>query len=190
MEQILGALVSYIFGSIPTAYLVAGKEIFEVGSGNVGVLNVKRVTGALPLALVALMGDVAKVLLAFWIVENFFPTALPFVPFFLALGHNYPIWTGFRGGRGIAVLLVSALYLDPYFALIWVALWGIGYFLSGYIAVGAMLGHILTPILEKTIFGVVSFPLLLALIPIWMRYREKADLLARSRLKKHFWGRD
>ena len=192
MEHIVGAVVAYLLGSFPTAYLivrlVTGKNIWDVGSRNVGVLNVKRATGSIPLALIALVGDAMKTILALWIVKEFFPAAILLAPFFTVLGHNYPIWTRFRGGRGIAVLLVSALYLDPHFASIWAALWGVGYVLSGYIAVGAMAGHVLTPILEKLLFGGVSIPLVLALIPVWMRYREKADLLASGRLQKHFWG--
>ena len=192
MDIVAGALVAYLLGSIPTAYLVVrlatGRDIREVGSGNVGALNVKRATGSLALALLTLLTDVAKTFLALWTVERFFPAALPFAPFFLVLGHNYPVWTGFKGGRGIAVLLASALYLDPQFAVTWVLVWAVGYLLSGYIAVGAMAAHILTPIVEKVLFGEVAAPLVLALIPVWMRYLEKAELLARGQLRKHYWG--
>lgn len=192
MELAIGAVIAYLLGSIPTAYilvrLTTGKNIWEVGSRNVGALNVKRATGSVPLMLATIFIDVGKAILALKIVQNYFPAALSIAPFFIVLGHNYPIWTRFRGGRGIAVLLASALYLDPYFAVTWAALWVIGYLLSGYIAVGAMTGHILTPIVEKIVFGRVSPPLIFALIPVWMRYREKADLLAMGKLRKHFWG--
>lgn len=192
MEPVVGAAVAYLLGSIPTAYIVVklatGRDIWEVGSRNVGTLNVKRATGSLLLAAITLFVDVAKAFLALWIVRNYFPAAFPLAPFFIVLGHNYPVWTGFRGGRGIAVLLASALCIDPYFALTWAVLWAVGYALSGYIAVGAMVGHVLTPIVEKLLFGRVSVPMVLALIPVWMRYREKADLLASGRLRKHFWG--
>ncbi len=192
LEYIAAAIISYLFGSIPTAYVVVklatGKTIWEHGSRNVGALNVKRTTGSLGLALITIVVDVAKAMLAIWLVKTYFPSAVVLAPFFVVLGHNFPIWTGFRGGRGIAVLLASSLALDPSFALIWVALWLIGYLLTGYIAGGAMIAHVFTPAVQKLLLGYVSVPLVLAIIPVWIRYREKADLIVSGRLRKHYWG--
>ncbi len=192
MGYVAAAIISYLLGSIPTAYLLVkfktGKNVWEHGSRNVGALNVKRITGSFPLMLLTVIVDMGKAILALWIVERFFPAALIVAPFFVVLGHNFPIWTGFRGGRGIAVLLASALYVAPAFALIWLGIWLIAYLLSGYIAVGAMTAHILTPLAYRVLVGPVPTSLLLALVPVWMRYREKADLLAKGMLKKHFWG--
>ncbi|MDN5358251.1 MAG: acyl phosphate:glycerol-3-phosphate acyltransferase [Candidatus Diapherotrites archaeon] len=186
------ALISYLLGSIPTAYiavkLATGKNIWEVGSRNVGALNTYRATGSKILFVAVVVLDVLKAILALWIVQNYFPSALWLAPFFIVLGHNYPVWTRFRGGRGIAVMLASALYLDWKFAVIWAALWAVGYAVSGYIAVGAMLGHIFTPAIYYVLFGSVPEALVLALIPVWLRYREKAELLVRGELPKHYWG--
>ncbi len=191
-DYIAAAVISYLLGSIPTAYIVVklatGKTIWEHGSKNVGALNVKRTTGSVLLMLLTILVDIGKAILAIWIVRAYFPSALIIAPFFIVLGHNFPIWTRFRGGRGIAVLLASSLAVNVYFGIIWVGLWLIGYLVTGYIAGGAMIAHVLTPAVQYFLMGYASIPLVLALIPVWIRYREKADLIVTGRLRKHYWG--
>jgi|GEM_PF-2615119 len=102
---VLAALVAYLFGSIPTAYIV-----------------VKWRTG--------------------W------PYALGIVPFFVVLGHNYPVWTRFRGGRGLAVFLTLALIYQWNFVAAWAILWAVVYLLSGYLAVATVVTAVVETLLE------------------------------------------
>lgn len=114
---ILLAAISYLLGSIPTAYWVAGKEVMKDGSGNIGAMNTQRVTGSKKLMLLVLLIDSAKaglaMVIARWLLIFLgYQTgwALMTVSFFVVLGHNYSLYikliTGkFKGGRGIACLI-------------------------------------------------------------------------------------
>ncbi len=107
--------IAYILGSLPTAYLICGENIFKLGSGNPGTMNVYRLTGSKKLLLLTLLVDAGKAFVAIWLVSlwvsaGFIPAAcylagLLVVSFFVVLGHNYSIFMDFRGGRGIACLI-------------------------------------------------------------------------------------
>ena len=187
----LAALVAYLFGSIPTAYLVVkwttSKIIWEHGSGNVGTLNTYRVTGSKILALSVLVVDVSKAIAAYLVVAALWPSAVFFVPFFVVLGHNYPVWTRFRGGRGLAVFLTLALIYQWPFVAAWAAIWAITYLISGYLAVATVVSAALTPATLQAVGIPPDTAIILAEIPLLMRYRDKMVSLANGQLKKHYW---
>ena len=187
----LAALVAYLFGSIPTAYLVVkwttGKIIWEHGSGNVGTLNTYRITGSKILALSVLVVDASKAIAAYLVVAALWPSALFLVPFFVVLGHNYPVWTRFRGGRGLAVFLALALIYQWPFVAAWAAIWAITYLISGYLAVATVVSAVLTPATLQAVGIPPDTAIILAEIPLLVRYRDKMVSLANGQLKKHYW---
>lgn len=126
------AFVSYLIGSFPTAYFFVkkftGRDIREIGSGNVGAMNTVRalkekskklaVTGF----LVVLIVDMAKGALSIFLAKFFLPfnsLTLIIAGFFVVLGHNYPIFLKFAGGRGAACLIGILLYLDIFSFIVW-----------------------------------------------------------------------
>ncbi len=187
----LAALIAYLFGSIPTAYLAVrwatGKIVWEHGSGNVGTLNTYRVTGSKLLAFLVLLVDVSKAIAAYFVVAVLWPSDLAVVPFFVVLGHNYPVWTRFRGGRGLAVFLILALIYQWQFVAAWAVIWLVTYILSGYLAVATVVSAVLSPIVLQIAGIVPSLPIVFAEIPLLMRYRDKMVALANGQLKKHYW---
>ena len=189
-DTLLAALIGYALGSIPWAYILVrafrGIDIRTVGSKNVGTLNAYRATGSKALAGAVLLLDLAKAVVAYLIVSVCCPDSLWVLPFAVVLGHNYPVWLKFRGGRGIAVFLVLALLYNRVFFAAWILLWLVGYLLSGYIAVGALSALILAPILAYAL-GTPVLSILLAEIPIFSRYVEKIRLLIKGELPKHYW---
>ena len=120
---ILIAGISYLLGSIPTAYLltkyVGGKLVWLEGSGNVGAMNVYRATGSVKLMVLATSLDVGKgalvVFLAQWLGSlGYHPEfGLMTAVFFLVLGHNYSLFLKFRGGRGLASFLGVLVAINP-----------------------------------------------------------------------------
>ena len=117
------SLVSYLLGSIPFSYLIAkvyGKNLYEVGTGNIGTANVWRATGKIEPTFCALIGDSGKGILALFFAKSlsyaFFPEHLLLAQglscFFAVLGHNWPIFLKFKGGRGLATLGGALLYFD------------------------------------------------------------------------------
>lgn len=120
---ILIAGISYLLGSIPTAYLltkyVGGKLVWLEGSGNVGAMNVYRATGSVKLMVLATSLDVGKgalvVFLAQWLGSLGYRSefGLMTAVFFLVLGHNYSLFLKFRGGRGLASFLGVLVAINP-----------------------------------------------------------------------------
>ena len=114
---------SYLLGSIPfgliLAKLFAGSDIRKSGSGNIGATNVARVVG--PAAgILTLLLDVAKGAAAVWLAGRFSEqnsTALMLAGVFALLGHCFPVWLGFNGGKGVAAALGVFLMLSPMAAL-------------------------------------------------------------------------
>ena len=115
--------ISYLIGSIPTAYLitkkVGGKLVWLEGSGNVGAMNVYRTTGSVKFMVLATSLDVGKgalaVLIAQWLGFLGYSSefGLMTAVIFLVLGHNYSLFLKFRGGRGLASFLGALLVVNP-----------------------------------------------------------------------------
>jgi glycerol-3-phosphate acyltransferase PlsY len=118
MSLIVISLISYFLGSVPFSYLVArvyGKNLYQIGSGNIGTANVWRATGKIEAMLMALIGDLGKGVLAVILAQRFFPNQIlpqTLAAFFAIAGHNWPIFLKFKGGRGLATLAGILLYLN------------------------------------------------------------------------------
>ena len=122
MEVFLLVLFSYLLGSIPTGYILgslAGVDVRQAGSGNVGATNVARVVGKRH-GIFTLVADVAKGLVPVIIALSLGLTALATVAVGIAafLGHLYPVFLQFRGGKGVATALGVFLGLAPWATLI------------------------------------------------------------------------
>jgi acyl phosphate:glycerol-3-phosphate acyltransferase len=127
---LISAAAGYVLGSIPFGYLLVrafhGADVRTTGSGNIGATNVARTSPLLGIATLFL--DALKGLLAVVVVWVIFPHARPlaFTAAFAAIcGHIFPVWLGFRGGKGVATGLGSFLLLTPKAILI-----AIGIFLA------------------------------------------------------------
>jgi glycerol-3-phosphate acyltransferase PlsY len=105
MDWLLGLLLGYALGSVPFGLLLtraAGKgDIRAVGSGNIGATNVLR-TGSKGLAAATLLLDGVKGFLAVWLAWRWWPDAAGFAALGAVLGHCFPVWLKFRGGKGVA----------------------------------------------------------------------------------------
>lgn len=130
----LAGALGYILGSIPTAYVIvrwkSRLDIRNAGSGNVGTLNSYQVTGSATAAGAVLLVDFLKgafgILLARTLWEGNFAHAAA-AGLGLVAGHNFPVWLGFKGGRGLATGAgVFAILAWPVLAS-WCVIWGAGY---------------------------------------------------------------
>ena len=126
MEQILAVVVAYLLGSVSFGVLVArsqGIDIHEVGSGNTGTSNVMRVLGK-KLGGLVLVGDAGKGMLAaavgVWMVDP----AFGYVTLFAAVvGHAFPIFHRFRGGKSVATTLGGFVVLAPVVGVVLTVIW-------------------------------------------------------------------
>lgn len=128
MQSLISALIGYLFGSIPFGLVftrLAGLgDIRKIGSGNIGATNVLR-TGRKDLALLTLIFDVGKAGFAALICHWMFGSATMglIAGFFGVIGHNFPIWLNFKGGKGVASTLGMMLATSPAVGLITCLMW-------------------------------------------------------------------
>ncbi len=168
-EDFLFLLVGYVLGSIPTGYLVgrrSGIDIREHGSGNIGATNVTRVLGKKP-GLFVFVCDALKGLLAvraaYLLVQTYAPAgAAALAPGALAqthapvagalagvaciVGHNFPVWLGFRGGKGIATTTGVLLGLMPAAVALSAVVWGVVLFALRYVSLASLLAAATLPL--------------------------------------------
>jgi glycerol-3-phosphate acyltransferase PlsY len=148
---LLTAILAYLLGSVPFGVVVTRAlglgDLRRIGSGNIGATNVLR-TGNKGAALATLLLDGAKgavaVLLARWLVGA--EDAAQVAGLAAFLGHLFPVWLGFRGGKGVATFLGLMLALDWRVGLAACATWAAGAVISRISSVGALLAAALTPI--------------------------------------------
>jgi acyl phosphate:glycerol-3-phosphate acyltransferase len=149
LSHILAGVVGYLFGSIPTAYVLvrwkSNLDIRKVGSGNVGTLNSFEVTNSKLVGVGVLLIDLFKGVLAVLFVRGAMGdefATLAWGGIGAIVGHNFPVWLGFRGGRGLATAAGVMLVLGWMFVPIWMGVWFIGKLISGDVNVGNACGTI------------------------------------------------
>ena len=126
MEIFLVAVFSYFCGSIPFGLILtktfSGKDIRDVGSGNIGATNVLR-TGNKYLAFSTLILDILKGYIAVIITKQFFPELVQLSALLVFLGHIFPIWLKFKGGKGVATFLGILFALSYSLTLLFILTW-------------------------------------------------------------------
>lgn len=152
MKDALIVLISYLIGSISFSFLLTKyklkSDIREYGSGNAGTTNVLRVLGKKYAALV-LIGDVLKGVIAVLMSRHLASNELSVILSGVAVisGHNWPIFMGFRGGKGIATSIGVFLAYDPSIALICVFIGVVIIVLSKYVSLGSIIGMSVLPVI-------------------------------------------
>src|SRR3990170_558551 len=126
MDWGLALMLGYALGSVPFGLLLAkaaGKgDIRQVGSGNIGATNVLR-TGSKWLAAAVLVLDAGKGFLAVWLAWRYWPDAAPLAALGAVLGHCFPVWLKFKGGKGVATALGVCLGLGWPIGLAYAVVW-------------------------------------------------------------------
>jgi glycerol-3-phosphate acyltransferase PlsY len=146
MEETLAVLLGYLVGSVPFAFLLArrrGLDLRRIGSGNVGATNVLRTAGA-PLAVMAMSLDALKGTLAVGVAAQItMGPATPVVAGLAAIiGHIYPVWLRFRGGKGVATAAGVFAVLTPGALLLASSVFVAAVWFTRYISVGSLAGAV------------------------------------------------
>ena len=149
MERILCLVVGYLFGLFQTAYLYGklhGIDIREYGSGNAGTTNTLRVLGT-KAGVIVLVGDILKCMIAIFLCRYVFSASHPDMVYLLQmytaagviLGHNFPFYMHFKGGKGIAATAGLILSFHPYFIPMGVIIFFGIFFTTHYVSLGSLL---------------------------------------------------
>jgi glycerol-3-phosphate acyltransferase PlsY len=151
MLYVLGALVvGYLFGSIPSGYLLARTaglgDVRNIGSGNIGATNVLR-TGNKGLAALTLILDALKGAVPVWLALHYlglYPAMLAGLGAFL--GHLFPVWLGFKGGKGVATYLGVLLGLAWEGVIVFAVAWLLVAFVTRFSSLAALVAAVAVPV--------------------------------------------
>ena len=187
-ELLLALALGYLLGSIPFGLVLtrlAGKgDVRDIGSGNIGATNVLR-TGSKPLAAATLILDCLKATAAILLARQFWPGTENFAAAGALIGHLYPVWLRFKGGKGVATLLGVLIPLLPVGAVIYAVVW-IGLLLVLRISsVAGMIAALSAPVSAAILGDQLLFPMLLAfaLLVVWKHKTNIARLRAGTEPK-------
>jgi glycerol-3-phosphate acyltransferase PlsY len=171
LNEFLILIMTYFIGSIPFGLVIsfcAGHgDIRKIGSGNIGTTNVLR-TGSKTLAFLTLLADSGKIIIAILIAHQLGYYEDYYIATAGLLGHLFPIWLRFKGGKGVASFLGLSLYLFPNIALILIASWLITFLITRYSSLAAIVAAItgiislsLTKPLDGNLFLVLGLIILI-----------------------------
>jgi len=143
LEIVTVLLYSYFLGSIPFGLIITkiflNQDIRDVGSGNIGTTNVLR-TGKKSLAIATLIFDILKGYLSVIITLSYFNDLIYFSALICFIGHIFPVWLKFKGGKGVAAYLGIILALSFKFGIIFAATWLLISFIFKYSSLASMIG--------------------------------------------------
>ncbi len=150
MEVYLLVLFAYLLGSVPTGFILgslAGVDVRKAGSGNVGATNVARVVGKRH-GILTLVADIAKGVIPIAVAFSLglTPTATALVGIAVFLGHLYPVFLRFQGGKGVATALGVFLGLAPWATLVLVAIFVLVLLATRVVSLSSMLAAAFAPI--------------------------------------------
>lgn len=165
--NIFGLVLAYLIGSIPSSVWIGkifyGIDVREHGSGNAGATNTLRVLGTKP-GIAVLVFDAFKgwfaVKLSYFLGNNFDYESFAFanfqisLAFFVLMGHVFPIYAGFKGGKGIATLLGIALAIFNEITLISAGIFVVVFILTRYVSLGSIITALTFPVLVIWIFRI------------------------------------
>ena len=178
--------VSYFIGSLPTGYLVArifrGVDIRTVGSGSIGATNVRRLMGQGWAVFVTLV-DMLKGALALLLTvdsASSAPWMLSLSALAVVLGHNYPVWLRFRGGKGVATTYGTMFFIWPYnsFAIVLMsgALWYAVMTSTRYVSLASMVSLLALPAFFWMLDAPLPFILLALILALLAMFRHRANV--------------
>ena len=171
MELILVILISYLLGSIPFGLILTKiflkKDIREVGSGNIGATNVLR-SGSKSIGYLTLTLDVLKAVIPVLYIKFNYSDLIYISSLSVFIGHVFPIWLKFKGGKGVATYLGVLFSLNIYFGIVFTTSWLIVFFISKYSSLGSIISRLTIPIFiflnskyENEYFFLIMFVLIL-----------------------------
>ena len=171
MELILVISISYLMGSIPFGLILTKiflkKDIREVGSGNIGATNVLR-TGNKKIGYLTLILDVIKAVIPILYIKIKFPELIYISSLLVFMGHVFPVWLKFKGGKGVATYVGILFSINYILGIVFAFSWLIIFFISKYSSLGSILSSLTIPIFiflnsnyENEFFFITMFVLIL-----------------------------
>ena len=149
MDILIVGIICYLIGSIPFGYILTKvflkKDIRDIGSGNIGATNALR-TGNKTIGYATLFFDILKAVIPIIYIKFNFTELLYIASLCIFLGHVFPIWLKFRGGKGVATYVGILFALNIYFGLVFVVSWFITFAIFKFSSLSSLVASISIPI--------------------------------------------
>ena len=188
MDNFTIGIISYLMGSIPFGFILTKiflkKDIRDIGSGNIGATNALR-TGNKLIGFTTLVLDIFKAIIPVIYTKIHFPELIFVASLCAFLGHVFPIWLKFKGGKGVATYVGILFSLNILFGVIFAISWAITFFLSKYSSLSSLIGSLSLPAYllitgqtNNVIFFIIMFVL------IFFTHRENVKRLKNKEESK------
>lgn len=182
--------LAYFMGSIPTGILVSRlfglKDPRDVGSGNIGATNVMR-SGNKLAGLFTFLGDMLKGFIVMKIAIHYIPELMPVAAFIVVVGHMFPVWLGFDGGKGVATTVGVLFGIHYSIGLIYVMVWALTFWVFQVSAIAAIVATAVIPLFAYVHLGLESALLMLCL-SILVITRHSENILRLMKGQEYVFG--
>ena len=188
MELFIISLVSYLIGSIPFGFLITkiflNKDIRNIGSGNIGATNALR-TGNKKIGFSTLILDVLKAAIIIIFIKFNYSEFIFISSLCVFLGHVFPIWLKFKGGKGVATYVGILFSINLTYGLIFITIWLIVYFIFKYSSLSSMIASLSIPLYLFIFLNSLNlFFFFIMLILIFFTHRENIKRLINKEESK------
>ena len=149
MEYLIVGIISYLMGSVPFGLILTKiflkKDIREIGSGNIGATNALR-TGNKLIGYSTLVMDIAKAIIPVIYVKINYPDMIYIASLCAFLGHVFPVWLKFKGGKGVATYVGILFSINILLGIVFVIVWGIIFLIFKFSSLSSIIGSLSIPV--------------------------------------------
>jgi glycerol-3-phosphate acyltransferase PlsY len=183
MEYLIFATGSYLFGSIPFGFILTKiflkKDIRDIGSGNIGATNALR-TGNKLLGYATLILDMTKAVLPVLYVKFNYPDYIFITSLCAFLGHVFPIWLKFKGGKGVATYVGILLSINLIYGFVFISSWLFIFIISKYSSLSSMVASLMIPIYLAVYENYYSIFFMTMFVLIFYTHKENVKRLKNN----------
>ena len=187
MEYLIIALGSYLLGSIPFGFILTRvflkKDIRDIGSGNIGATNALR-TGNKLLGYGTLILDITKAILPVLFVKFNYPDYIFIAALSTFLGHVFPIWLKFKGGKGVATYVGILFSINLMLGLIFTICWAVTFLISKYSSLSSLVASLIVPVYLIIFENYNSIFFIIMFVLIFYTHRENVKRLKNQEESK------
>ena len=180
MEYLIISLGSYLLGSIPFGFILTkiflNKDIRRIGSGNIGATNALR-TGNKSVAYATLILDITKAVLPVLYIKFNYPDYIYITSLSVFLGHVFPVWLKFKGGKGVATYLGILFSINIILGLVFVISWAIIFLISKYSSLSSLIASLIIPIYLTIFENYSSIFFIIMFVLVFYTHRENVKRL-------------
>ena len=187
MEYLIITLGSYLLGSIPFGFILTKfflkKDIRNIGSGNIGATNALR-TGNKLLGYATLILDITKAVITVLFVKFNYPDYIFIAAISTFLGHVFPVWLKFKGGKGVATYVGILFSINLILGLIFVICWAVTFLISKYSSLSSLVASLIVPVYLIIFENYNSIFFIIMFVLIFYTHRENVKRLKNKEESK------